>query len=399
MRDVLVIGAGIVGLATARELLLRHPHLKVTVLEKEPRIAAHQSGHNSGVIHSGVYYMPGSLKARLCVDGSRAIYEYCSLKGIPALRVGKVIVAARSDELPRLYGLAKRAEANGIEGCRVVGAQELRTLEPHCTGIEALHVPVTGITDYTVIAQAFAEDVRSAGGELGLNTRITAIHADDASVHVRTSSGETIQTRHLLVCGGLQADRLAQLSGGSSAPAIVPFRGDYWLLRRPELVRGLIYPVPDPAFPFLGVHLSRRVDGSVWLGPNAVLALAREGYGRWRLKPADVLATFGYRGFRRLARQHWRYGLAEARRDVFRRLLLEDLRQLVPDLTEDDLIGGPSGVRAQAVAPDGSLVDDFVFDVQGSRVLHVRNAPSPAATSSLAIAGVIADRLDNMESR
>jgi len=399
MLDVLVIGAGIVGLTSARELLRRHPRLKVTVLEKEPRVAAHQSGHNSGVIHSGVYYMPGSLKARLCVDGSRALYAYCSEKGIPALRVGKVIVATKGNELPRLYELAQRAEANGIEGCRMVGPQELGTLEPYCKGLEALHVPVTGITDFRSIAQAAAGDVRTAGGELRLSTGITNIAASDGRVDVRTSTGETIQSRQLLVCGGLQADRLAQMSGGTSSPVIVPFRGDYWLLRRPQLVRGLIYPVPDPAFPFLGVHFSRRVDGTVWLGPNAVLALAREGYERWNLRPADMATTLGYRGFRRLAGRHWRYGLAEARRDLFRSMLLKELRHLVPDLATRDLIPGPSGIRAQAVAPDGSLVDDFVFDAQGDRVLHVRNAPSPAATSSLAIAGMVADRLDEMGSR
>lgn len=399
MLDVIVIGAGIVGLASARELLLRHPQLKVAVLDKEDRIASHQSGHNSGVIHSGVYYTPGSQKACLCVEGSRALYAYCAEKGVPALRVGKVIVAARRDELPRLYELAQRAEANGIEGCTIVGPQALRELEPHCTGIEALHVPVTGITDFTLVAHAYAEDVRAAGGELGLSTRITGISARDERVDIEVSSGETIQVRQLLVCGGLQADRLAQISGGASSPAIVPFRGDYWLLQRPRLVRGLIYPVPDPAFPFLGVHLSRRVDGSVWLGPNAILALSREGYKKWHVKLADVATTLQYRGFRRLAWRHWRYGLAEVSRDLSRSLLLRELRQLVPELAAKDLSAGPSGIRAQAVAPDGSLVDDFVFDVQGHRVLHVRNAPSPAATSSLAIARTIADRLDEMASR
>jgi L-2-hydroxyglutarate oxidase LhgO len=343
MLDVLVIGAGIIGLASARELLNRHPGLRVAVLEKEKRIASHQTGHNSGVIHSGVYYMPGSLRARLCVEGSRALYEYCSHKDIPAPRTGNVIVATSQTELPRLYGLAKRAEANGIEGCTLVGPRELKTIEPHCTGIEALHVPATGITDYRLMAQAFAEDVRDSGGQVRLETQVTAIQSDDDQVHVRTSSGETIHSRELLVCGGLQADRLAQMNGGSSDPAIVPFRGDYWLLRRPGLVRGLIYPVPDPAFPFLGVHLSRRVDGSVWLGPNAVLALAREGYKKWHVRPEDVMTTVKYRGFRRLAAKHWRYGLAEARRDLLRSLLVRELQRLVPDISGKDLVTGPWG--------------------------------------------------------
>lgn len=397
--DVAVIGGGIVGLATARELLGRHAGLKLVVLEKEDGLARHQSGHNSGVIHSGVYYAPGSLKAKLCVEGSRALYRYCEARGLPAERTGKLIVATDETELPRLQALYERGGANGVEGLELIDGEAIKEIEPHCAGIRALWVPVTGIADYRRIVEAYAEDVRAGRGEIRCGHQVASISERDAEVLLTTAGGDSVSARQVVACAGLQSDRVARLSGGAPEPAVVPFRGDYWLLRRPELVRGLIYPVPDPAFPFLGVHFTKRVDGSVWLGPNAVLAFAREGYGRFTVRPRELGAALAHRGFRRLARRYWRTGWGEMVRDFSRRALLKQLRRYLPELTPDDVQPGPSGVRAQALAADGSLVDDFVFDAQGMRILHVRNAPSPAATSSLAIAAVVADRADELANR
>lgn len=397
--DVAVIGGGIVGLATARELQGRHPGLSLVLLEKEDRLARHQSGNNSGVIHSGVYYAPGSLKARLCVEGSQALYRYCEARGLPAERTGKLIVATDEAELPRLQTLYERGTANGVPGLELIDGDAILEIEPHAAGIRALWVPVTGITDYGRVAEAYADDVRAQGGEIRCGHQVVGIAERGREVVLTTLGGGQVAARQVIACAGLHSDRLARLSGGSPEPAVVPFRGDYWLLRRPELVRGLIYPVPDPAFPFLGVHFTRRVDGRVWLGPNAVLAFAREGYGRLTLRPRDLGAALAHRGFRRLARRYWRTGWGEMVRDFSRRALLGQLRRYLPELTLDDVRPGPSGVRAQALAPDGSLVDDFVFDAQGDHILHVRNAPSPAATSSLAIAGVVADRADELAGR
>ena len=401
MFDVVVVGAGIIGLGTARELLLRHPRLRLCVLEKEAGPARHQTGHNSGVIHSGVYYAPGSLKARLAVAGAAAMYGYCAEKRIAAERCGKVIVAVRDEELPRLEALHQRGLANGVEGVELIDSQALREIEPCCTGVRALWVPGTGIVDYGQVAAAYAEDVRAAGGEVVLQHRVTGIAERCGRVVVTTRRGE-FEARQLLACAGLHADSVARLSGGAPEPAVVPFRGDYWLLRRERsgLVRNLIYPVPDPAFPFLGVHFTRRIDdGSIWLGPNAVLAFAREGYGRATVRPRELAAAVAHGGFRRLARRYWRTGIGEMVRDLSRRALLRELRRYVPELRLADIRSGPSGVRAQALARDGTLIDDFVFEAQGGRILHVRNAPSPAATSSLAIAAAVADRADELAGR
>ena len=401
MFDVVVVGAGIIGLGTARELLLRHPGIRLCILDKEAGIARHQTGHNSGVIHSGVYYAPGSLKARLAVAGSAAMYRYCAEKGIAAERCGKVIVAVRDEELPRLEALHQRGLANGVEGVELIDGEALREIEPCCTGLRALWVPGAGIVDYGQVAAAYAEDVRAAGGEVVLQHRVTAISERDGRVVIATPRGE-FETRQLLACAGLHADSVARLSGGAPEPAVVPFRGDYWLLPRERsgLVRNLIYPVPDPAFPFLGVHFTRRIDdGSIWLGPNAVLAFAREGYGRATVRPRELAASVAHTGFRRLARRYWRMGLGEMVRDLSRRALLRELRRYVPELRLADIRPGPSGVRAQALAHDGALIDDFVFEAQGGRILHVRNAPSPAATSSLAIAAAVADHADQQAGR
>lgn len=396
--DVAVVGAGIVGLAAAREILQRHPGMRLAVLEKEERIGTHQTRHNSGVIHSGVYYTPGSLKARLCQEGSRQLFTYCEQKGIPTERCGKVIVATDSGELPRLRELFDRGRANEVEGLELVGPERLREIEPNCIGIEALWSPVTGITDFEQIAAALAEDVSNLGGEILTRHGVYAIDGLSRSVAIQTNGGD-VESAYVLACAGLFADRVAAMTGAELEPAIIPFRGDYWILdpSRKGLVRNLIYPVPDMAFPFLGVHLTRRVrDGAVLLGPNAVLAFAREGYRRLDVGIRDLLQTFGHPGFRRLARRYWRVGLAEMYRDFRKSAFLHDLQRYVPEIDLRDMRPGPSGVRAQAITSDGRLVDDFVFNVHNSRVLHVRNAPSPAATSSLAIARLIADTMDRM---
>jgi L-2-hydroxyglutarate oxidase LhgO len=393
--DLVVIGAGILGLASARELLARHPRLQLAVLDKEPAIGRHQTGHNSGVIHSGLYYTPGSLKARLCVEGSRALYAYCEQKAIPTDRCGKVIVASTEEERPRLHTLLERGTANGVQGLELIGPERLRELEPHCVGVEALWSPNTGIVDYNLVTRAYADDVRASGGEILPGWGVTGIDERADGVLLSTPAGE-VEARHAVACAGLYADHVARLTGAPRDPRIVPFRGDYWILRpdRRELARNLIYPVPDPAFPFLGVHFTRRMeDDAVWLGPNAVLAFRREGYGRLDVHPGELAEALAFRGFLQLAGKYWRTGLQEMVRDYSKTGFLRSLQVYVPELTDADLLPGPSGVRAQALAADGSLVDDFVFNTD-RRVIHVRNAPSPGATSSLGIAREIADRVD-----
>ena len=395
--DLAVVGGGILGIASAREALSRHPGWSVALLEKEDGLARHQTGHNSGVIHTGLYYAPGSLKARLCREGMNRLLRYCDEKGIRTETCGKLVVAVEESELPRLEELHRRAEANGVEGLRLVGPEEIRELEPHCRGVRALISPRAGIVDFRDVAGAFALDVNAAGGEVLLGHEVRALHADGDSALLQTSQHE-VRARRVVTCAGLQSDRLARLGGGAREPRIVPFRGDYWVLRpeRRHLARSLIYPVPDPTFPFLGVHLTKRIDGEVWLGPNAVLAFAREGYRRRSARPRDLADALGSRGFRRLARRHWRTGAAEMWRDVSRRAFVRQVQRFVPEITAADVVAGPSGVRAQAIAADGKLLDDFVIETTGARVVHVRNAPSPGATSSLAIAGVIADRIDEL---
>jgi L-2-hydroxyglutarate oxidase LhgO len=391
--DVVVIGAGIVGLASARELLRRRPGLRLALVDKESRVGAHQTGHNSGVIHSGIYYAPGSLKAQLCVAGARELYGYCEANGIPTERCGKVIVATDEPELGRLQMLHERGLANGVEGLEMIGPERLRELEPHCAGIRALWSPCTGIVDFSQVAASYARDVCDAGGEVHTGREVVGLRPMTDRVVLRTTAGE-LEARRVLTCAGLHADRVAALSDGPREPRVVPFRGDYWQLR-PEarhLSRNLIYPVPDPGFPFLGVHATRRIGtGEVWLGPNAVLAFAREGYRRLDVRPRDLVEALGNRGFRRLARRHWRMGAVEMWRDWSKRAFWRSVQRYLPDAELADLVPGPSGVRAQALDPSGALVDDFVVDVQGDRVLHVRNAPSPAATSSLAIGRLVAD--------
>jgi L-2-hydroxyglutarate oxidase len=394
--DLAIVGGGIVGLATARELLRRQPGLRLIVLEKESSIAQHQTGHNSGVIHAGVYYAPGSLKAKLCVAGAADLMRYCDEKGIPWRRCGKVIVATEEAELPRLDELLRRGTANQVPGLRTIETDELREIEPHVRGIRALHSPNTGIVDYTQVANAYAEDVLEYGGEIRTRHEVTGI-SRGANATLLTTTGGDIEARRVVTCAGVYSDRVAGLTGAGREPRIVPFRGDYYILKpeRRFLVRSNIYPVPDPDFPFLGVHFTPRMNGDIWLGPNAVLAFSREGYRFRDLRPRDVGELFTNRGFLSFARQHWRTGADEMARDLSKKRFLASLQKYIPELELDDLLPGPSGVRAQALSADGKLVDDFVID-RGEGVLHVRNAPSPAATSSLRIGAMIADAVEEM---
>jgi (S)-2-hydroxyglutarate dehydrogenase len=395
--DVAIIGGGILGLAAGREILQRRPGASLVVLDKEANLGQHQTGHNSGVIHSGIYYAPGSVKAQACVAGSAVLMQYCEERGIPFERCGKVIVATKDDELPRLDELHRRGVANGVPDLAMIGPQRLKELEPNVVGVRALWSPNTGIIDFSKVAAAYADDLRAAGGEIRTRHEVNGL-LRERKITILQTTGEDVRARSVIACAGLQADRVAALTGGSATPRIVPFRGDYFVLRpeRRHLVRSLIYPVPDPAFPFLGVHFTRRMNGDVWLGPNAVLAFAREGYRRTDLVPGDLAEALAYPGFRRLATKYWRVGVAEMWRDVSKAAFLKSLQEFMPELTNADLLPGPSGVRAQALAEDGALVDDFVVEASGG-VLHVRNAPSPAATSSLAIGNMIADALEKLE--
>jgi L-2-hydroxyglutarate oxidase len=392
--DIAVIGGGIVGLAAARELLRRRPGARLLVVEKERRLGMHQTGHNSGVIHSGIYYAPGSLKAKACVAGAAALMEYCESKGIPFERCGKVIVARSDAELPGLNELYRRGQANGVPGLEMIGPERLHEIEPHVRGVRALWSPNTGIINFSRVAASYAADVREAGGEIRTGQPVTAIRRVQGRTRLTTPAGD-VEAGLVIACAGLYADRVAALGGGQRDPRIVPFRGDYYVLRpdRRHLARNLIYPVPDPAFPFLGVHFTRRPDGQVWLGPNAVLAFARDGYRLGRISPRDLAETVTFRGFQRLARRYWRTGLEELWRDVSKRAFLASLQEYIPELQMSDLLPGPSGVRAQALAGDGTLVDDFIIDAARG-VFHVRNAPSPEATSSLAIGAMIADAVE-----
>jgi L-2-hydroxyglutarate oxidase len=390
MAHSVVIGGGILGLATAHRLILDRPHDTVTVVEKEDRVAAHQTGHNSGVIHAGVYYKPGSLKAQLCRAGSRSLVEFCREHAIPVRICGKLVVATAEDELPRLRALFERATANELP-VRLLTGSEAREHEPNVAALAALHVASTGIVDFALVARTLAELVVKAGGDVRLGARVTGLHGDGAATIVATTHGD-LRADRLINCAGLHCDRIARMAGLSPPARIVPFRGEYYELRRPDLVRALIYPVPDPQFPFLGVHLTRMIDGTVHAGPNAVLALAREGY-RWRrIAPRDVAGVAAYPGLWRLARRHLGYGLTEVRRSLSRRRFAADLARLVPAVTAGDLVRAGSGVRAQAITPDGGLVDDFLIVTAPGQV-HVLNAPSPAATSSLEIAKHIVARL------
>lgn len=388
-----VVGGGIVGLAVARRLLEQLPGSTVTVLEKEDVVGSHQTGHNSGVVHAGVYYPPGSLKARLCTAGRAQMQAYCLDRGLTYDECGKLVVALMDSERDRLTEISRRAVANGVPGVRTVDGAEISELEPHAVGVAALHSPHTAIVDFSAVAGSFAADVMAAGGKVRTGVEVVGAAERPDGVTVATTAGE-IAVDQLVVCAGLYADRVAELFGDDPDPRIVPFRGEYHRLR-PEarhLVRGLIYPVPDPRYPFLGIHLTRRYDGEVLVGPNAVLALAREGYRRRDVRLRDVRDAVAWPGFRRMARQHWRTGLVEYGHSLSKRAFVRQAQRYVPALRPADVVPAAAGVRAQAVSRAGELADDFVLNHRG-RVLHVRNAPSPAATSSLAIAEYVVSAL------
>ncbi|HZQ68804.1 MAG TPA: L-2-hydroxyglutarate oxidase [Terriglobales bacterium] len=383
--DVAIIGAGIVGLSTALHAVRNFPRLRVAVVEKEARVASHQSGHNSGVIHSGIYYRPGSLKARLCVEGAAAMVAFCREHAIPHAVCGKVVVATRAEELPHLDTLWERSRQNGLAGVRMLTREELREVEPHAAGLRALHVPSTGITDYAAVSQKYADLVQSAGGMVLTSSQVLSIRQTQPDIVLETRR-DAIHARFVINCAGLFSDAVGRMAGDHPQLIIVPFRGEYYDLRpeKQRLVRALIYPVPNPQFPFLGVHFTRRIHGGVDAGPNAVLAFKREGYQRSDFDLGDTLSALRFPGFWRMACKHWRFGLSEFHRSYSKTAFVHALRRLLPEVTEDDLVPGGSGVRAQALRPDGSLVDDFEF-VVARNFLHVYNVPSPAATASLPI--------------
>ena len=383
--DVVVVGAGIIGLATAMTLTRSNPRLRVAVLEKEPDIGLHQTAHNSGVIHAGIYYTEGSKKANLCSVGGRMLRRYCDEHGIEYVNCGKVIVAVNEGELPVLEELRRRGSANGAVGLESIGAERLRELEPHAAGIKAIYSPNTGIVDYGQIARAMAAEVRDGGGELLVNARVIRAVQDNGRLRLETSRGE-LNAGGVINCAGLHADALARLMGVETGVRIIPFRGEFYTLRpeRTALVRGLIYPVPDPRLPFLGVHFTRKTDGTVEAGPNAVLALAREGYRKTDIDVAEVLGIISYRGFWRMSMSHWRAGIAEELRSFRKGAFVRSLQRLVPEVRKGDLQSSAAGVRAQAVDTKGWLLQDFSI-VATRNSIHVLNAPSPAATACLAI--------------
>ncbi|MEU1343501.1 L-2-hydroxyglutarate oxidase [Streptomyces sp. NPDC005827] len=385
-----VVGAGIVGLATAREIALRRPGARVVVFEKEQEVSRHQTGHNSGVVHAGIYYTPGSLKADLCVRGVSLLREYCQDRRLPYDEIGKLVVAVRADELGRMENLYTRAKNNHVPELRKVSREEIREIEPHAGGVAALHSPRTAITDYPAVARAFAQDVVDGGGEVRLGFPVTSITTVPGGIEV-ASGQDRVRVARLILCAGLQSDTVAGLAQDKQEPRIIPFRGEYMLLKldKRHLVRGLVYPVPDPRYPFLGVHFTPRVDGSVEVGPNAVLALAKEGYRRSRVSPRDLLALAAYPGAWRMAAQHWRTGIREYRGSFSTAAFMKDAGLYVPEVGVRDVVRGGAGVRAQALDRDGTLVDDFRIHQVG-RITAVRNAPSPAATASMAIAEHIA---------
>lgn len=391
--DLAVIGGGIVGLATAMKLAEKYPHLRLLLLEKEQEIARHQTGHNSGVIHSGIYYKPGSVKAQTCVAGRKALLEFCDAHAIPYELCGKVIVATQPDETARLEELYRRGQANRVAGVELIGPERLKEIEPYCRGIRALYAPTTGIIDFTRVAKGYAQKFQTLGGEIQASQEARKIVPERDGLVIE-SSGATFHTKHLINCAGLFSDKVARLMAQSAGVndrseadlRIIPFRGEYFRVvpERRFLVRGLIYPVPDPRFPFLGAHFTRTVKGEVEVGPNAVLALAREGYRKTDIDPSHTFEVFAYKGFWLLTIRYWRMGVAEMHRSFSKRAFVKALQQLIPEVTVQDFVPSGAGVRAQAVSASGALVDDFVIRRIGNAI-HVLNAPSPGATASLAI--------------
>lgn len=395
---VAVVGGGILGVAVAREIVRRRPESDVTLFEKEDRLASHQTGRNSGVVHAGLYYQPGSQKAVLCRRGVGLLEEFCAERGIRRIACGKVLVALTDEEKARLADIERRALANGVPGVRIIGPEELHELEPHVRGIAALHSPSTSIVDFAEVTRELAADAVAAGAKVLLGHEVTGLRAGETEVVVSArTAGDSEKARfdRAVVCGGLHSDRLAEMAGDGPNPVIMPFRGEYYALKphRRDLVNGLVYPVPDPRYPFLGVHLTPRVDGEVLIGPNAVLALAREGYSWGTVSPRDLAGIASTPAFWRFARRHWRTGVREVFGSLSRRRFITAARAYVPSLRDEDVVPGTAGVRAQALDPDGGLVDDFRISVRG-RVVVLRNAPSPAATSALAIAEHVVDTFE-----
>lgn len=390
--DVVVVGAGIVGLATAYRLLQKDPATKVRVVEKEEGIAQHQTSHNSGVLHSGIYYKPGSLRALNCRDGRSAMVEFCAREGLPFEICGKVIVAVDRSEIPRLERIHQRGVANGVD-CALIDSARLREIEPHVAGVAAIHVPDAGITDFAAVAERLALRIEELGGEIETGWELRGLEERPGKVILR-SDDEEVEAGFAVACAGLYSDRVARLAGADPSAKIVPFRGEYYTLASgaQHLCRNLIYPVPDPSFPFLGVHLTRMIGGGVECGPNAVLALAREGYSWGKINGQDLAESLTYPGFLRLAGRNWRAGLSEVWRSLSKAAFVRALQRLVPEIQEEHLVAAPAGVRAQALDRHGNLVDDFLF-VESERVIHVCNAPSPAATAALNIGGLIVDKL------
>jgi L-2-hydroxyglutarate oxidase len=396
--DLTIIGAGILGLATAMKIIEVHPRIKLLILDKEAQVAQHQTGHNSGVIHSGLYYRPGSIKAQSCVSGRKALIEFCDRNGVPYEVCGKIVVATSEAELPRLEELQRRGVANGLQGLEMIGPERLREFEPHASGLKALYVPETGIIDYTKVAEAYSRKIREAGGKIVLSSKVIGIIERAGEIALLTTSGD-YRSQHLINCCGLQSDLVAKMTGGDASGhqdehRIIPFRGEYYKLA-PEkyfLVRNLIYPVPDPTFPFLGVHFTRMIkgDGGIEAGPNAVFAFAREGYQKTDINVSDLWSTVSFRGFWAMTGKYWQTGFGELYRSLSKSAFVKALQKLLPEITESDLIPGGAGVRAQAVSASGALVDDFVIR-QSRNAIHVLNAPSPGATASLAIGQSIAD--------
>lgn len=399
-----MVGGGIVGVATAREFLHRHKTAKMAIVEKEKKLAMHQTGHNSGVIHAGIYYTPGSLKAKLCVEGHHLCYKYCDEKNIPYKKVGKLIVATNEVELTRLKDLHERGIKNKVPGLEMIEGTKIQEIEPHCKGLKALWSPETGIVDFAMMTDYYGQDFKSLGGDVHLNFKVTKFSENsdpNFPVTIQSSDGQIVNAKYILTCGGLQSDKLAELSGCSPTPKIIPFRGEYLLLDKSKanMIKGNIYPVPDPRFPFLGVHFTPRMNGDVWLGPNAVLAFKREGYKLFDINLGELIESLTYSGFRKLALKYMSPGIEEFWKSIIISRQVKQLQRFVPGITVNDVKRGPAGVRAQALDENGNLVDDFFFDMGdkgplSKRILHCRNAPSPGATSSLAIAKMIADKLE-----
>ena len=389
--DIAIIGGGIIGLATAMRLTQEHPDRKVAVIEKEPEVARHQTGHNSGVIHAGIYYAPGSQKANFCSTGGRLLREFCDARGIEYEMCGKLIVAVNESEVPVLEELYRRGTANGAEGLAVIGPEELREHEPHVAGVKAIWSPNTGIIDFTKVSEAYSTEMREGGGDLITGAEVRSISRTNGTVHLETTAGD-FSAGGVINCAGLHADSIARMMGVDIGVRIIPFRGEYFSIRpeRSSLVRGLIYPVPNPALPFLGVHFTKRINGTVEAGPNAVLALKREGYTKTSFALSEAFGTLSYSGFWRMSMKHWKSGLNEQYRSMVKSVFVKSLQTLVPEITKDDLHSPGAGVRAQAVDRSGALLQDFsIAETEGA--IHVLNAPSPGATSSLSISKYIAD--------